>query len=194
MALANLATTDDLSAHKVDVSDEGLVAALLASASSAVREAAGCSITTTTGSVTLTPHGERWLGLPGYAITAVSAVAIDGTAVTDYTLANGALYRERGWGYTHKPAFVNVTYTQGLAECPADIVDLVVSLVAAGVARAEDGYNPQRGVSSERIDDYQRSFTRGEDEVVAPMELPVSTRQWLSERFGGGTYVTRERR
>jgi len=194
MALTPLATTTDLTARKVDVSDVVLVAALLASASAGVRDAAGCSITSTSGSVTLTPTGERWLGLPGYAITAVASVTIDGTATTDFTLANGSLFRESGWGYSQRPSFVTVTYTQGLAECPADIVDLVCSLVAAGVARAADGYDPNRGVSSERIDDYQRSFTRGPDEVVAPMELPLLTRAWLSQRFGGGVYVTSERR
>ena len=193
MALGSLAVTADLTARGITPSTTELSDALLASASAAIRDAAGCSITQTTGTVVLTSNSSRWLTLPGWAITAVSAVQIDGAAVADYTLANGALYRAYGWGNGLEPSFVTVTYTQGLAVVPADIVDLTCSLVAAGVARAADGYDPHRGDSSVRIDDFQRSFTRGADEVVAPMELPASTRVWLATRFGMGVVVTGER-
>ena len=46
------------------------------------------------------------------------------------------------------------------------------------------------GVSSERVDDYQISFTRGDDEVVDPTEIPPRTRQMLRDRFGGSAHVT----
>ena len=193
MALGSLAVTADLTARGITPSTTELSVALLASASAAIRDAAGCSITQTTGTIVLTGDSSRWLTLPGWAVSAVSAVLIDGAAVTDFTLANGALYRAYGWGDGLEPSFITVTYTQGLTTVPADIVDLTCSLVAAGVARAADGYDPMRGVSSERIDDYQRSFTRGADEVVAPMELPASTRVWLAGRFGQGVIVTGER-
>lgn len=189
MALSSLAVTADLTARGITPSSADLSVALLASASAAIRDAAWCSITSTTGTVTLTGYGARWLKLPGYAITAVSAVVLDDVATTDFRLVDGALYRASGWGIGHEPSFIEVTYTQGLADVPADIVDLTCSLVAAGVARAADGYDPMRGISSERIDDYQRSFTRGADEVVAPMELPTATRQWLASRFGNGVAV-----
>lgn len=194
MALADLATTADLDALGVDTSDTDLIAALLASASAAVRDAAGCSITSTTGTVTIGGNPSPWLTVPGWAIRSVSAVTIDGEAVTDWKLIDGRLWRAAHWSAVLEPSAVAITYTQGVADTPADIVNLVCSLVASGVARAEDGYDPKRGVSSERIDDYQRSFTRGEDEVVAPMELPESTRSWLASRFGTGVAVTGERR
>ena len=134
----------------------------------------------------------RHITLPGYAVRSVESVLWDGNAVTDWRLRGNRLFRAYGWGGDFDPPEITVTYTQGLDEVPADIVNLVASLVAAGIAASKDGYDPHRGISSERIDDYQRSFTRGDDEVVAPMELPVSTREWLAKRFGGGVYVTGE--
>lgn len=193
MALGNLATTADLAAVGVDTSSADAIDALLASASAAVREAAGCSITATTGTITLDGGTDRHVALPGWAIRSVDAVLWDGNAVTDFRLRGGKLFRAYGWGDDFDPPELTVTYTQGLDECPADIVNLVCSLVAAGLSRVGEGYDPKRGVSSERIDDYQRSFTRGEDEVVAPMELPPATRQWLASRFGKSAVVTKER-
>lgn len=192
MALGNLATATDLEALSVDTSDSDAIDALLASASAAVREAAGCSITETTGTITLDGGRKRFIPLPGWAVTSVDSVLWDGNAVTDYRLRAGSLFRAYGWGDDFDPPALTVTYTQGVSEVPADIVNLVCSLVAAGLARTAEGYDPKRGVSSERIDDYQRSFTRGEDEVVAPMELPPLTRSWLAQRFGKGSTVTGE--
>lgn len=192
MALTPLASTSDLSARKVSTSDTALTTALLASASAGVRDAAGCSITATTGTVTISGGGGRYLRLPGWMIRSVDSVTIDGVAVTDWKLVDGRLFRTSGWGCSDDPVEVAVTYTQGIDTAPADIVNLVCSLVAAGVAAAADGFDPHRGVSSERIDDYQRSFTRGEDEVVDPMEIPPATRAWLRERFGNGSFVTGE--
>ncbi|MFW7414754.1 hypothetical protein [Demequina sp. SO4-18] len=193
MALAPLATTADLDARRIDTSDMDLADALLASASAGVREGAGCSITAVTGTITLDGGARRSIGLPGWAVRNVSSVLWDGSAASDWRLRDAALFRPAGWGDDYDPPELTVTYTQGVDECPADIVDLVCSLVAAGMVRAEDGYDPRRGVSSERIDDYQISFTRGADEVVAPMQLPEGTRAWLSVRFGGGVHVTQER-
>lgn len=192
MVLQPLATEADLSARKVDTSDATLIAALLSSASAAVREAAGCSISEATGTVVLSGGAGRYLRLPGWAISGVESVSVDGVAVTDWRLVDGRLFRRQGWGDPCDPPEVVVTYTQGVATVPEDIVNLVCSLVAAGVAAAEDGFDPHRGISSERIDDYQRSFTRGDDEVVDPLDLPERTRSWLARRFGGGSYVTGE--
>lgn len=192
MTLDHLATPDDLAALGIDTSDSGLIDALLASASSAVREAAGCPITTTTGTITLDGGPSRFVKLPGWAIREVDTVLWDGDPFTDYRLRDGRLFCTSGWGCESDPPELTVTYTQGVDECPADIVNLVCSLVAAGIAASGDGYNPHRGVSSERIDDYQRSFTRGVDEVIAPMDLPQATIDRLARRFGNAVHVTGE--
>lgn len=194
MALGPLATEADLEAHGVDVSNTDRINALVASASAGVREAAGCSITATTGTITLDGGSARHVSIPGWAIRSVGSVLIDGSPASGWRLRDGALFCPTGWGSDYDPPELTVTYTQGVDKCPADIVTLVCSLVAAGLASADEGFDPMRGISSERIDDYQRSFTRGDDEIVNPMELPESTRQWLGRRFGGGVHVVGVRR
>jgi len=192
MTLKALASLADLEARGIAASSDEAASALLSAASAAVREAAGCSITETTGTVTLFAPPSRSLTLPGFVIRSVLAVAINDEPVTDYKWAGNRLYRNAGWGSVGEPSVVTVTYTQGLKAAPADVVDLVCSLVAAGVARMDDGYNPHRGDSAEHIDDYQRSFTRGDDEVVSPMDLPDATIARLRGRFAGAAVVTGE--
>lgn len=191
MALSNLADADDLAARGITPADDTARGALLAAASAGIREAAGCSITSTTGTVGFFMGPTQNLILPGYGVSDVSAVTIDDTAVTDYKRVGNRMFRLCGWGYNRvDPTVVEVTYTQGLATAPADIVDLCCSLVAAGVASMQDGYDPHHGLSSERIDDYQRVFLRGDDTTVSPMELPRGTRDMLAQRFGNGSAVT----
>src|SRR5690606_10556728 len=132
--------------------------ALLASASAAIRDAAGVPISRTTATITLaTPAGRR-LDLPP-PVQSVDSVAIDGGPVTDWSLVDNSLWRVRPWtrpGGIPKP--VTVTLTFGLSEVPADIVDLVCNLVAAGLAHAEGGYESSAGKLSERIDDYSVQY------------------------------------
>lgn len=189
MALATLAVTADLSARGIPVTDAALVAALLASASEAVRDAAGCAISSTSSVVTVLPNRGHWLDVPG-PVSAVASITVDGTAVTDFSIIGGRIWREDGWltGGWHAP--IVVTYTHGLATVPADIVDLVCSLVAGGIAAAADKYDPNRGLAYERIDDYQRGFRQGDDEVVNALLIPERTRAWLRSRFGTGVATT----
>lgn len=192
MALAPLATVEDLQARGIDTSDVALTGALLASASETIREAAGATILLHTGTVTIPGSDELWLDVPGWAIRSVTAVTIDDTTVDDWKLVGHQLWRAGGWHGSCSPSLVTMTVTQGLDETPADIVDLCCSLVAGGVAAAANdagAYNPQRGISYERIDDYQYGKTQGADEIVSPMILPDRTRQWLRARFGGSVDV-----
>ncbi len=190
MALDLLATAADLSTRGTPTDDAGLVSAMLEAASAAVREAAGSVITRTSSVVTLeAPMGPN-LSLPFSPVRGVSDVSIDGEAVTDYTLVSGRLWRASGWLLGCGPSLVTMTVDHGVDVAPADLVDLVCSLAAAGVAAAADGYDPKRGMAYERIDDYQYGLRQGDDEVVNPMILPERTRLWLRQRFGGGSYVT----
>lgn len=190
MALAPLATTADLSALGVDTTDATLVASLLASVSADVREAAGAAISSTTSTVVIQGSREQWLALPGGPIVSVASVKIDDAAVADFRLVEGRLWRSSGWQGSRAPSLVEVAYTHGYDPVPADIVRLVCMLVSAGIHAAKDGFGSTRGVSSERVDDYQISFTRGDDEVVDPTEIPPRTRQTLRDRFGGSAHVT----
>jgi hypothetical protein len=190
VALTDLAAVADLNARGIDTSDGPLVTALLASASAAVRDAAGVPITEITATIVLsTPEGRR-LRLPG-PVRSVAAVLLDGEALTDWTLRGGDLWRAEGWQCRGDiPSEAEVTLTFGLPEVPADIVDLVCLLVGAGVKLAAEEYAARAGVIgvTERVDDYQYGvqYAQGEAATVSPMELPERTRAMLARRFGGG--------
>lgn len=192
MALAPLATTADLTTRGIDVSDTAKVDALLDAASDRVRDAAGSPIAQTIATVSLPGTCSARLEVPVRPVVSVQSASVDGTAVTDFKLVDGALWRAAGWQarWDGIPSTVTVTLTAGLAEVPADIVDLVCSLVAAALA-AELGR--PAGVQSESIDDYQVSYATGDEAAVTVMDLPDRTRAWLRSRFGGSAYVTGSR-
>ena len=185
MALTPLATAADLDARGIDTSDTDLIDALLSAASSAIRDAAGVPITETTATVSLPSPPDRRLSLPT-PVRSVDSVTIDGDDVDDWSLVGDSLWRSRPWQRPGAiPVVVTVSLTFGLPETPADIVDLVCNLVAAGVAHAEGGYESSAGKISERIDDYSVQYAQGENASVSPMELPSRTRRMLARRFGG---------
>lgn len=190
MAPEPLATVADLSALGIDTTDTALVGSLLASVSAAVREAAGVMISRATSTIRLEGTREQWLALPGAPVVAVTAVELDGTAVNDHRVVGGRLWRPGGWQSTYAPSEVRVTLTHGYDPVPADIVKMVCTFVAAGVHEVTEGIGSNRGKSSERADDYQISFTRGEDEIVDMTELPQRTKDALRARFSGAVAVT----
>lgn len=193
-----LADWTDLEHRRVDTTTHPeLIDALLDAASASVTDAAGGHIAPVTESTITLPGGcGQWLDLPVYAPRAVTGVLLDEVPVTGWRMVGGSLWRAAGWhvGWAgDAPSVVTVTLTHGLDRAPADVVDLVCSLVAAGLAEAEDGYDPQRKVSYVRIDDYGYGLRQGTNEVVSPMLLPEGTRQWLRARFTGGVHVSRPR-
>lgn len=187
MALPDLAVVADLSARKIDTTDASLVSTLLAVASATIRRAAGSPIKQTTSTVSLwVTDGDPYLNLPGQPVTAVASVSMDGDAVTNHKLVHGRLWRSSGWGYSLEPTEIVVTLTHGLPEVPADVVDLACSLVGAGLAASEEGYETHGGKVAEMVGDYQVTYARGAEAVATAMALPASTRHWLKSRFGGG--------
>lgn len=191
MALQPLATLASLSGIGALFEDSEATLGQIAAASAAIREAAGQVIAPpTTIELSLTGTTERWLKLPVSPVRAVTAVEIDGVAVTDWRLRSGRLWRAGGWWSGCGPAEVLVTLTYGLDECPADLLPLIASLVAGQQAAVADGYDPKRKMAYERIDDYQYGLRQGDDEVLSPVELTDRTRDMLARRFGGGVYTT----
>lgn len=190
MALGTLATEQDLLARSIDVPDGVDVNTVLRAASAAIRDAAGAAITRVETALDLPGTTEQWLLVPLQPLHAVTAVTIDGRAVSDVKLIGGALWRQRGWQWSqYEPAVVSMTVDAGLDAAPEDIIDLCCSLAAASFAAIEDGYDPQRGLSSFSIDDYREGYTRGDEEVINPMDLPRRTREWLRGRFGMTAHV-----
>lgn len=193
MALAPLATEADLTAYGLDISDTALVAQLLNAASDSIREAAGVPIIETISTIKLPSPVGRKISLPP-PVKSVAQVLVNGAPVTDWRLVGNDVWRECQWTRPGGiPDEITVTATFGLAEVPADIVDLVCNMVGAGLTHAAAGNESRAGVVSRRemIDDYDTSVTyaAGDDALTSPMELPEATRQRLRARFGGGVTV-----
>ncbi|MEU6295012.1 hypothetical protein [Streptomyces erythrochromogenes] len=198
MALLPLAGIEDLSQRGLAVEPEetGITEVYLGVASTAVREAAGAPISSTTSTLTVEGESGQWLRLPGLPVTAVATAKIDGVTVTDWRLRSGMLWRSAGWTNCDGPAEVEVTYTHGLAAVPADIIDLVCRMAAAALVsyRAqEDGSGLAAGktITSERLGDW--AVTYAADGRVSEMELSQGWTERLAARFGGGLTVARSR-
>ena len=124
MALASLATAADLSANGIDITNATIVAAQLAAASSAIRDAAGSAITRQTSTVTLWTSASRKVDLPAQPVHTVTSVTLDDevlTEDTDYVVRGGSLYRLGGpWQSpcADVPGDLVVTFEQiGRASC-----------------------------------------------------------------------------
>lgn len=188
--LMPLAFVSDLLSRNIDATDQILADTMLASASAAIREAAGSVISRTTSTFSLVGSQEPWLPVPLQPIRSVDTVKIDGAAIVDFKVRDGRLWRSAGWASTAEGSEVELTVTHGFDVVPEDIVDLCCSLAAAGIiAATEDGYDPKRGLASFGIDDYREGYAKGDDEIISPFDLPQRTRDWLRQRFGGGAYV-----
>jgi hypothetical protein len=183
-----LATTDDLKAYGITVTEENekLAKRLLDSVSSAVRDAAGCPITLGEYTVDLPSEQSRKLDLPCKAVQDVSRVLVDGEPVDDWRLYGSALYREDFWGPVNGiPRTVTITFEAGWNPIPEDIVRLCCAYVSAGLIQQDDGGpGAHRGLSYERIDDAQTGYTQGDTELVDATELPEATKRGLKRRFG----------
>jgi len=187
MALAPLATVADLSDRGATT---GALDVALAVASDVVRDAAGCAISEETSTVVVNAGRGNILGLPG-PVRSVALVSVEGAAVsaTDYeTLPNG-LWRHCGWSVCGRPVPVTVTYTHGLPEVPADIVDLTCQLAIAWLNHAAEGGGSTAGLESVKLDDAAESYSEESAGQVSPVYLPELTRQWLASRFGAGVAV-----
>lgn len=189
MALAPLAAATDLQDRGIDTSNTAAIEAFLAAASAAVRHAAGSPISEVTSTVTIPAATKNWLRLPGGPVTEVTSVEIDGVVVGDWELIGERLWRPAGWAEDDLPAVVTVTYTQGFDDVPADIVDLVCSLVGLALSRKSESYASRGDVESEGIDDYRVSYASGGNAQAGVFELPTRTRAMLRSRFGGNGWA-----
>lgn len=154
-------------------------------ASAALRDAAGNPIAATTATVVVSGAAGRLLTLPS-PVSAVTAVAVDGEAVTDYRALPEGLWRDCGWGGA---SLVEVSATFGLPEVPADITDMCAQLAISWLTHAAEGGGSTAGLESARIDDAAESYSAEAAGQVSPVFIPVATRQWLRARFGGAVTV-----
>lgn len=175
---------------------------MLDAASAAIREAAGTPITLTTSTVVVPGGCEEFLTLPG-TVREITSVTVRDTVLTadDYTVVGNQLWRFGGWlsrltnetsfflpADQSRPTLITVTYTHGLDEAPADIVDLCCDLATAGMLSSGPA-DPR--VASEAVDDYRVSFNTGGEAAASVFELPERTKASLRQRFGSQAFVTR---
>jgi len=195
MSLSPLATVADLQAKGV-TGDGVKLKSFLDAASAAVRAAAGHPITRGVWTIAVPGSTSEWLTLPIQPVVSVEKVELDGEEITDWKFisSEGSLWRRRSWA-TCEPVEWMVTFEAGLDPVPADIVDLVCSMVGYAMAQSEDGGYSRRGdLISFRIDDMSEQYaTPSASTKAGPMELPEATKADLRARFGGGAAVLRVR-
>ena len=125
----------------------------------------------------------RSLHLPERPVTAVGAVLVGATAVTDFTaqLRRGTLYRACGWRSATLPTWstpstVTVTYTHGYATG-----DQRLQLArAATLTLAMLAYENPTGATSEQIDDYAVRY----EAAAARMEASPALKAALRRQYG----------
>lgn len=207
MALDPLFTPTDLSARSIDTPDGMNAETIIDSVSEAIRTAAGCAISQLTSTIEL-PSLERTdqLKLPAGPVTAVASVAINGNALVEgvnYVRVGDSLYRIDGYvwadsvtpGAYWRPCSVDVTYTHGYQDVPADIVDLGCSLVGAAFAQGADDTYGLRLPQVEKLGDYEidyrqtRSASTASNDSPSPVAIPPLTAAWLRQRFLGSAFI-----
>lgn len=184
MALEPLASITDLSARSEDAAADVNATTALNVASAAIRDAADSPISQATGTVTVvgSPSSTLTVGL----LRNVTAVTIDGEAVTDYKATGTGLWRPGGWGNYSEVA---ITGTFGLPTVPEDIVDMCCQLAIAWVNHSSSGGGSTAGLTMVAIDDAREGYTDEAAGQVSPVFIPEATRAWLRSRFSGGVSV-----
>lgn len=183
MSFEPLADLANLAARNIAVPGGFDASELLASASDAIRDAAGCPITRATSTVPLPGTGTLTLDLPGVPIVSVASVSLDGVLLTDWKLrASSSLHRWCGWCVDET---YQVTYTHGLVTIPGDIVELTCSMVAMALNGAGGGYGAFGITQAQHLGNAGESFfVPVGGSLLSPMALPDRVRDRLRARFG----------
>jgi hypothetical protein len=181
-----LATPADLVSFLQQDVDPAPAALLLEAATAVVQGTVGQRLVqvvddTVTIDLDQCDHGP-YLELPERPVTAVTAVLIGSTAVTDYAVqSRGRLWRSYGWRsalttFPSSPSQVTVTYTHGLTSTDQRLQlarSAVLSLAAAALV------NPA-GAVREQIDDYAVQY----EAAASRMQLPDTFAALLRRRYG----------
>lgn len=190
MALTPLATTADLDARNIVVPVAMDADTLIAAASSAVRDAAGCPILEMTATVTLPVDDYCTLDLPGGPVRSVASVKLNGVEIVGWSkFGNSVRFPDDVWTRV-LPVEVDVTYTFGLAEVPADIIELVCAVVAMKAA-ANGDYAGHYRLAQSKLGEASETYIHHKDDQPEPGAIPDATRARLRARFGTSAAVIR---
>lgn len=182
-----LATPTDLAARLQEDVDRATAETLIEGATAVVQAAVGQRLVQVVDDTVVLDLGDydsgSRLALPERPVTAVSAVLIGATPVTDFVaeLSRGRLYRSAGWRsastpYAGGPSTVTVTYTHGF---PVGDQRLQLARVAV-LSLAAAAYSNPSGVSREQIDDYAVAY----EGAAAQMQAPPALVAMLRKRYG----------
>jgi hypothetical protein len=129
---------------------------------------------------------ERWLRLPQWPVTAVSAVTLDGvtlaagapgSGLSTYRLVGNRLWRGQGWQtYCGEPSTVGFTYTHGYATGRQELQLGRGSVLSLGRGLFD---NPS-GAASEKIDDYAVTYAAAE----AALEASPALKRAIRKQYG----------
>lgn len=126
---------------------------------------------------------DRWLQLPQIPVAKgdVSAVLLDGAAVTDWKQFGARLWRRCGWQTCwDEPSQVTVTYTHGYA---SDAQEL--QLGRSAVLSLTRGVFPNpAGVTSEAIDDYRVNYADMVAALTSAMDGSPFLARALRSQYG----------
>lgn len=137
-------------------------------------------VAVTADQITLLGTADADLWLPERPVVAVTAVTVDGVAVTDWRLFGPRLRRACGWSdYPPVPAEVSVTYDHGY-----DPEDYRLGLAKAHVLMLAAGAAHDAGVVSEGIDDYQVTYERMASRMESSEVLSALLRRHYGPRAG----------
>lgn len=160
-----LATLDDLQTRlgrSLDGDDAVRALAILDDASAAVRSYTGQTFTEATTTARFQPRNGA-IRLPQRPVTAVSAVEnVNGDPVS-FTWDHGVLVNLGGYGFLNsfevepfrnRRPYLDVTYTHGYEEIPADIIAVVCQIAGRAYGRQLE----DTGLQSESIAGYSYSL------------------------------------
>lgn len=172
--MAQYATASELASYLQEDVDNATANLLLTTASGLFDREAQTTFTPTTVTWSTTQYpGCTQLDPPYRPVTAVSAVRVNGVAITGWYLRCNLLYRAagfgvyRGWGVP--PDQVDVDLTYGYSTAGDDVKASVLETAATGYAR------PVGAVAMEAIDDYRVQYaTTGGGIQLTPSALAVA--------------------
>lgn len=125
----------------------------------------------------------NYLKLPQLPVRSVSAVLINGVAITDWQLSKQQLWRTIGWNASvSEPTQVTVTYAHGYLTGSQWLQFGKDCTLALGKL----GWGNPGGAVSEAIDDYKVTFA----EADARMQMTEPMRQAIESAYGTSAYVT----
>lgn len=195
MTLPPLATTTDLAARNITLPSDMDSSVVLASATDAVRDAAGCPIVQATSTAMLIVTDPCELPLPAGPVASVASITVGGDPLVGWTKVGDTVQfnvTAPTWPSTTSfPLEAIVTYTHGLPIVPADIVDLVCQIAAImGNQNGDPGAGGK--LTSLRLGSFSETYSiPAGTEGPSPVALPDSLKNSLRARFGTSAVMVR---